>query len=116
MLGKPFFEVSKMHCDHDKGTTQFIDGIENITFVMPHKREELKDIEDLPVEVLRPFEIKDDKIDDDIYYNRKRTWYSRCMSLCPEYRRDEKWIKSFELARKLERKTQSDFESSYKTR
>ena len=72
---------------------------------MPHKIEELKDIEDLPVEVLRPYEIKDDKIDDDVYYERKRTYYSGCTNLGPEYRRDEKCFKCFELARKLERKT-----------
>ena len=105
VLGKPFVEVSKMRCNRDKGTVRFTNGIDKITFVRTHKIEELKDIEDLPVEVLRPYEIKDDKIDDDVYYERKRTYYSGCMSLGPEYRSDGKWVKSFELARKLERKT-----------
>ena len=43
--------------------------------------------------------------DDDVYYERKRTYYSGCMNLGPEYKRDEGWIKSFELARKWDRKT-----------
>ena len=60
-----------MCCDHDKGIVQFTHGIEKITFMMPHMRVELKDIENLPVDVIRHYEIKDDRISDDIYYERK---------------------------------------------
>ena len=65
----------------------------------------LSDIENLPVDVIRPYEIKDDGIDNDVYYERKRTYYSGCMNLGPEYKHDEGWIKSFELAHKLNMKT-----------
>jgi hypothetical protein len=41
-----------MRCDSDKGIVKFTDGLEKITFMMPHMREELKDIENFPVDVV----------------------------------------------------------------
>jgi hypothetical protein len=49
-------------------------------------------------------EIKNNGIDDDVYYERRQTYYSGCMNLGPEYTRDENWVRCFELAQKWERK------------
>lgn len=100
VLGQPFVETTKMYCDHGKGIVQFTDGIEKITFMMPHMRKELKDIKNLPIDEIRPYEIKDNEIDDDVYYDRRRTYYSGCMNLGPEYKRDENWVKCFESTQK----------------
>ena len=73
--------------------------------MMPHMREELKNIKNLQIDEIRPYEIKDDGINDDVYYERRQTYYSGCMNLGPEYKRDENWVRCFELAQKWERKT-----------
>ena len=105
VLGQPFVEITKIHCDREKGIVQLTDGIEKITFMMPHMKEELKEIKNLPVDEIRPYEIKDEGIDDDVYSEKRRTYYSGCMSLGPEYKRDENWVRCFESAQKLGRKT-----------
>jgi hypothetical protein len=73
--------------------------------MMPHMKEELKEIENLPIDEIRPYEIKDEGIDDDVYSEKRRTYYSGCMSLGLEYKQDENWVRSFELAQKWGRKT-----------
>lgn len=65
VLGQPFVEMTKMYCDREKG--QFTDGIENITFMMPHMKEELKGIKNLQIDEIRSYEVKEDGIDDDVY-------------------------------------------------
>jgi hypothetical protein len=73
--------------------------------MMPHMREELKGIKNLPIDEIRPYEIKDEGIDDDVYSEKRRTYYLGYMNLGPEYKRDENWVRCFELAQKWERKT-----------
>ena len=89
VLGQPFVETTKMYCDHGEGIAQFTDGIDKITFMMPHMKEELKNIKNLQIDEIRPYEIKDDGIDDDVYYERRRTYFSGCMNVGLEYKRDE---------------------------
>ena len=40
-------EISKLAYDQLKGTTQFMDGIDEVTYRMPHKMEELRYVANL---------------------------------------------------------------------
>ncbi|GKA14144.1 protein kinase-like domain, concanavalin A-like lectin/glucanase domain protein [Tanacetum coccineum] len=55
VLGKPFVKESKLMYDKDEGTVMFEKNDERVTFMMPHKMERVKDIEDLNTDNIPPF-------------------------------------------------------------
>ena len=57
-IRQPFVEITKIHCDREKGIVQLTDGIEKITFMMPHMKEELKGIKNLQVDEIRPMRLR----------------------------------------------------------
>ncbi|GJX62457.1 hypothetical protein Tco_0295357 [Tanacetum coccineum] len=73
---------------------------EKVTFKMPHKMKRFKDIEDLNTNNIPPFSIasKGDKEKGKGYVSRKgMTYYSECLKLGPEYKRDEGIIKTIKI-------------------
>ncbi|GJT88075.1 hypothetical protein Tco_1069792 [Tanacetum coccineum] len=97
VLGKPFVKESKLIHDRDEGTVMFEKNNERVTFKMLYKLERFKDIEDLNTDNIPPFFIKSkgDEEKGEGYVSMKRmTYYSECLNLGPEYKRDKGIIKT----------------------
>ncbi|GJW78071.1 protein kinase-like domain, concanavalin A-like lectin/glucanase domain protein [Tanacetum coccineum] len=93
VFGKPFTRNTGLVYDQKKGTVTFEKDDDKITFVMPHKMIDFKDIntDSIPSSVL---ESNDD---------RGKTYYSDSLTLGPEYREDESISNEIRHLMKLER-------------
>ncbi|GJU07078.1 hypothetical protein Tco_1123508 [Tanacetum coccineum] len=106
VLGQPFVKESGLVYDKDEGTIMFEKDNERITYKMPHKMETFKNIEDLNTDNIPPFVITsdDDEENDEGFVNRhRRTHYSDCLNLGPEYKHDESVTKVIQCLIKMKR-------------
>nr|GEV93275.1 protein kinase-like domain, concanavalin A-like lectin/glucanase domain protein [Tanacetum cinerariifolium] len=92
VLGKPFVKTSVLAYDKNEGTIMFEKNNERITFKMPHKMERFRNIEDQNTDNIPSFVVasEDDEESNGSFVNRhRRTHYSDCLNLGPEYKHDE---------------------------
>ncbi|GJX94539.1 protein kinase-like domain, concanavalin A-like lectin/glucanase domain protein [Tanacetum coccineum] len=101
---KPFARNTSLVYDQKKGTVTFEKDDDKITFVMPHKMIDFKDIntDSIPSSVL---ESNDD---------RGKTYYSDSLTLGPEYREDESISNEIRHLMKLEREAKRYKKSSHR--
>ncbi|GJR66904.1 hypothetical protein Tco_0012969 [Tanacetum coccineum] len=88
VLGKPFIEISNMTHDPPEGVVRFTNGIDEITYKMPHKIEQYNSLSDLEKEHTKSVYLRneDDKRRGVEYVIGKILgFYKECLDLGPEY-------------------------------
>ncbi|GJT47480.1 hypothetical protein Tco_0956195 [Tanacetum coccineum] len=88
VIGKPFIEISNMTHDLSLGVVKFIDGINEISYKMPHKIEEYDLLLDLEKEHTKWVYLRneEDKRRGVKYVmNKILVFYKECLELGPEY-------------------------------
>ena len=93
VLGKPFIEASNMTYNLEEGIATFSHEDEYVRYMMPHKFEKFRDIEDLDVDNIPTFE--------EVNQNNDRIKYSGCMALGSEYKWNNVVVRSFMTAFKM---------------
>ena len=98
VLGEPFVKTSKMTYNHDEGTITFATKEKNIRYRMPHKEERFREVEDLDVDNIPVIKVESEEERNIGGYKKKEIYYSKCLALGPEYRKDKRLVKMFETA------------------
>nr|GEZ22733.1 reverse transcriptase zinc-binding domain-containing protein [Tanacetum cinerariifolium] len=88
VFGKPFARNTSLVYDREEGTLTFEKDDKKITFKMPHNMEASNriDFKDINIDSILPFVLGSNN-------DRGKSYYSDSLTLGPEYREDEKYMK-----------------------
>ncbi|GJV86617.1 hypothetical protein Tco_1530555 [Tanacetum coccineum] len=108
VLGIPFVKMSNMNHDPPKGVVRFINGIDEVSYKMPHKIEQYDSLSNLEKEHTKSVYLrnKEDKRRGVKYVMSKILgFYKECLELGPEYLRgidDDGEVTLYLMSRNLE--------------
>ncbi|GJW27433.1 hypothetical protein Tco_0044308 [Tanacetum coccineum] len=88
VLGRPFIEISNMTHDPPEGVVRFINGIDEVSYKMPHKIEQYNSLSDLEKEHAKSVYLRNDEDRRrGVEYTMSKIlgYYNECPELGPEY-------------------------------
>ena len=89
VLGKPFVEVSKLKYDRLRGTVQFSNEIDRITYRMPHWVKEFRFVPRFDkdnIGAIEDINEEDKEKGMDYVWSKRSLYYKDCLKLGPKYK------------------------------